>query len=190
MEDFNEDIKNVCRVLKDGGLVLYPTDTVWGIGCDATDAKAVSRVFSLKQRVDSKAMLVLIDSDVRLQSYLYDVPEIAYELTAVADTPLTVIYQGAKNLAANLVGEDGSIGIRITKEPFSNALCKRFGKPIVSTSANISGNPSPSNFLEIAGEIKNGVDYIVRYRQDDMTKSRPSAIISLGHNNIIKIIRK
>ncbi len=184
-----EDIKAACDILHSGGLILYPTDTIWGIGCDATNEEAVRKVYALKQRVDNKAMLVLMDSTAKLNAYVTDVPDIAYDLIEVADKPLTLIYPGARNLAPNLPGDDGSIGIRITNEVFSKKLCERFRKPLVSTSANISGAPSPASFSEIQDVIKEGVDYIVKYRQDDHRKATPSGIIKLGAGGVFKIIR-
>lgn len=172
-----------------GGIILYPTDTIWGIGCDATNEKAVQRVYELKRRIDNKAMLVLTDTMAKLSMYVPEIPDIAWDLIEVADKPLTVIYPHARNLAGNLLGEDGSVGIRITNEEFSRKLCARFRKPLVSTSANISGEPSPANFSEISDVIKNGVDYIVKYRQDDMSKAKPSNIIKLGEGGVIQVIR-
>lgn len=172
-----------------GGIILYPTDTIWGIGCDATNEKAVQRVYELKRRIDNKAMLVLTDTTAKLSMYVPEIPDIAWDLIEVADKPLTVIYPLARNLAGNLLGEDGSVGIRITNEEFSRKLCARFRKPLVSTSANISGEPSPANFSEISDVIKNGVDYIVKYRQDDMSKAKPSNIIKLGEGGVIQVIR-
>ena len=185
----NEDIKNACEVMQAGGLILYPTDTIWGIGCDATNPEAVKKVYELKKRADNKAMLVLIDSMPKLETYVAEVPDIAWDLVEVADKPLTIIYSQGKNLARNQLGEDGSIGIRITREKFSHDLCERFRKPLVSTSANVSGEPSPANFEEISEVIKNGVDYIVKYRQDDKSKAAPSNIIRLGAGGLVKIIR-
>jgi L-threonylcarbamoyladenylate synthase len=144
-----EDIKKACEVMNRGGVILYPTDTIWGIGCDATNEEAVKRVYEIKQRSDSKSMLILLDNPAKLQVYVKDVPDIAWDLIELTDKPLTIIYDGAKNLATNLLAEDGSIGIRITNEGFSKELCRQFRKPIVSTSANISGNPSPASFREI-----------------------------------------
>ena len=184
-----EDIKKACEVLQAGGLILYPTDTIWGIGCDATNEEAVRKVYELKKRMDNKAVLVLTDSTAKLNMYVSDIPDIAWDLIEVADKPLTIIYTHAKNLAPNLLGEDGSVGIRITKEDFSRRLCERFRKPLVSTSANISGESAPKNFQEISDIIKNGVDYIVKYRQDDMSQVKPSNIIKLGDGGVIQIIR-
>jgi L-threonylcarbamoyladenylate synthase len=185
-----EDIKSALEVLKKGGIILYPTDTIWGIGCDATNSDAVKKIYEIKKREDSKSMLILLDSESRLQQYIKEVPEIAWQLLEVADEPMTIIYPGAKNIADNLIAQDGSIGIRITKEEFTNSLLYRFKKPIVSTSANISGQKSPFFFDEISSEIKNSVDYIVKYRQSDRTKTRASSIIKLGLKNEIEIIRK
>lgn len=185
----NDDLKKACEVMAAGGLILYPTDTIWGIGCDATNEEAVRRVYELKRRLDHKAMLVLLDSEAKLNGYVSNVPDIAWDLIEVADKPLTIIYSNAKNLASSLVGEDGSVGIRITREAFSRQLCERFRKPVVSTSANISGEPSPASFSEISEEVKKGVDYIVEYRQDDQTKAKPSSIIKLGDGGLVQVIR-
>ena len=176
--------------MREGGVILYPTDTVWGIGCDATNEDAVRRVYEIKQRQDSKAMLVLVDSSVKVDFYVRDVPEVAWDLIDLADKPLTIIYSGARNLAANLLAEDGSVGIRVTNEEFSKRLCQQFRKAIVSTSANISGHPSPKNFSEISEEVKSAVDYIVGYRQEEMSNPKPSSIIKLGKGGVIKIIRE
>ena len=174
--------------MREGGVILYPTDTIWGIGCDATNEDAVRRVYEIKQRQDSKAMLVLVDSSVKVDFYVRDVP--AWDLIDLADKPLTIIYSGARNLAANLLAEDGSVGIRVTNEDFSKRLCQQFRKAIVSTSANISGQPSPKNFSEISEEVKSAVDYIVGYRQEEMSNPKPSSIIKLDKGGVIKIIRE
>lgn len=176
--------------MRQGGVILYPTDTVWGIGCDATNDDAVKRVFEIKERADSKSMLLLLDNPVKLQTYIQDVPDIAWDMIELTDKPLTIIYEGAKNLAAALLSQDGTIGIRITDELFSKELCRQFRKPIVSTSANKSGEPTPAIFREISDEIKKSVDYIVQFRQKDNTKTKPSSIIKLQKNGTIQIIRK
>lgn len=176
--------------MNEGGIILYPTDTIWGIGCDATNEDAVRRVYEIKQRQDSKAMLVLVDSSVKVDFYVRDVPEVAWDLIDLADKPLTIIYSGARNLAANLLAEDGSVGIRVTNEDFSKRLCQQFRKAIVSTSANISGQPSPKNFSEISEEVKSAVDYIVGYRQEEISNPKPSSIIKLDKGGVIKIIRE
>lgn len=185
-----DDLAEALKVLQSGGIILYPTDTIWGLGCDATNSEAVARIFKLKQRADEKAMLVLLDSPAKLQAYVDEVPDMAWELIDMTTKPLTIIYPEAKNLAPNLISADKTIGIRITEELFSKTLCERFRKPVVSTSANISGAPSPGNFSEISDLIKSGVDYIVRYRQDETSKPKPSSIILLGKGNLIKIIRE
>jgi len=187
---FVDDIVKAVEVLRSGGIILYPTDTIWGIGCDATNVAAVKRIYEIKQRQDAKSMLVLMENPNLLNSYISEVPEIAWELIEVADTPLTIIYPGAKNLAANLLANDGSIGIRITNEAFTQQLIQRFRKPVVSTSANISGQKSPQNFDEISEEIKKSVDYTVKFRQDDLSKSAPSGIIKLGVGGQVEVIRQ
>lgn len=186
----NEEIKKACQVMREGGVILYPTDTIWGIGCDATNEEAVRRVYEIKRRADSKAMLVLVDSAVKVDFYVQDVPEVAWDLIELADKPLTIIYSGARNLAPNLLAEDGSVGIRVTSEEFSKRLCQQFRKAIVSTSANVSGQPSPQNFSEISEEIKSAVDYIVDYRREETTQAKPSSIIKLDKGGVIKIIRQ
>jgi L-threonylcarbamoyladenylate synthase len=187
---FAEDIAKALEVLRAGGVILYPTDTIWGIGCDATNSSAVKRIYEIKQREDAKGMLILLENPNLLNSYISEVPEIAWDLIEVTDNPLTIIYPGAKNLANNLLANDRSIGIRITNEPFTQQLIQRFRKPVVSTSANISGQKSPQNFGEISEEIRRSVDYIVNYRQDDLSRSNPSGIIKLGVGGQIEIIRK
>lgn len=186
----NEEIKKACQVMREGGVILYPTDTIWGIGCDATNEEAVRRVYEIKRRADSKAMLVLVDSAVKVDFYVQNVPEVAWDLIELADKPLTIIYSGARNLAPNLLAEDGSVGIRVTGEEFSKRLCQQFRKAIVSTSANVSGQPSPQNFSEISEEIKSAVDYIVDYRREETTQAKPSSIIKLDKGGVIKIIRQ
>ena len=189
-QDFREDIKEAVRVMRAGGIILYPTDTIWGLGCDATNEEAVKKIYALKQRPDSKSMLVLTDHEAKLERIVEEVPEVAYNLIEVSEKPLTIIYSGAKNIAPNLIAQDGSVGIRITKEAFSKALCEAFRMPIVSTSANISGQPSAHNFAEISDEIKQGVDYIVKYRQNDFSKASPSSIIKLEKGGVVTIIRE
>ena len=187
---FVDDLAKAVEVLRAGGIILYPTDTIWGLGCDATNQAAVKRIYEIKQREDSKSMLILMENPNLLNSYIAEVPEIAWELIEVTDQPLTIIYPKAKNLATNLLAPDGSVGIRITNEAFSQQLVQRFRKPIVSTSANISGQKSPQNYTEISEEVKKSVDYIVLYRQDDYSRAKPSSIIKLGVGGQIEIIRK
>ena len=184
-----EDIKKCIQVLRAGGLILYPTDTIWGIGCDATNAEAVKKIYNLKKRADSKALIVLLDHVDHLDHYVIDVPEMARELVDVAVKPLTIIYEGAFNVAKELLGENDSLGIRIPHDEFCQQLCERFGKPIVSTSANVSGEPSAATFAEISPAIKGGVDYVVKYRQDDSRNHQASNIILLRSDGTFKIIR-
>ena len=183
------EIVQCLKTLSAGGLILYPTDTVWGIGCDATNAEAVKRVYQLKRRDDNKALIVLIDSADHLDHYVIDVPMIARELIDVAVKPLTIIYEGAYNLAPNLMGEGESVGIRIPNDEFCHRLCERYGKPIVSTSANVSGQPTATTFAAIDESIVQGVDYAVNYRRDEATPRQPSNIIMLHRDGTFKIIR-
>ena len=185
----HNDLKKALDVLHAGGIILYPTDTIWGIGCDATNEKAVQRIYQIKKREDSKSMLVLMENINFLSRYVEEVPEIAYDLIELSDKPLTIIYPGAKNLAKNLIARDGTLGIRLTSEDFTRQLIQRFKKPIVSTSANISGTPAPAIYDEIDPEIISSVDYVVEYRQDDLTKATPSSIIKLGVGGEIEILR-
>lgn len=197
-----EDLQEALRVLRDGGIIVYPTDTVWGIGCDATNEEAVRRIYALKQREDSKSMLVLLDSAAKLNYYVADIPDAAWTLLeAIGDTgtsesrnpeetkPLTIIYPSARNMAKNLIAEDGSVGIRITNEPFSKALCAQLKHPIVSTSANISGHPGAPYFAQIEKEILEGADYVCKFRRDDETPHEPSSIIKVCADNSFRIIR-
>lgn len=186
----NKDIQKTIEVLHSGGLILYPTDTIWGIGCDATNEEAVEKVFKLKGRMNGKPLIILLDNDNKLASYVREIPDVAYQLIEYAKKPLTIIYDGAKNLAENLIAEDGSIGVRVTAHPFCKELLHRFKKPIVSTSANLSGSPSPESFYDISQEIKNGVDYIVNYGQDEINEYKASTIMKLGASGEFRLIRK
>ena len=183
------DLNEALRVLKEGGLILYPTDTVWGIGCDATNPEAVRKVFELKQREDAKALISIVHTNAILRNLMKEVPDVAYDLIDATTTPLTIIYPNVHGLAENLLAEDGSAGIRIVDEPFCIKMCERFRKPIVSTSANISGQPTPGHFGKISPEIKQGVDYVVKYRQKDRTVASPSSIIKLQVNGTFIVIR-
>ena len=185
-----EDLQRALDTLHVGGIILYPTDTVWGIGCDATNSNAVEKVYKIKQRTDTKSMLVLVEDFFRLKNYVEQIPENINELLRRETKPLTIIYPGAKNLALNLIAEDGSIGIRIVKDEFCFHLIRSFKKPIVSTSANFSGNPAPGNFSEINPEIIKSVDYVVRYRQKDSSEGKPSRIIKVGTKGEIEVIRE
>lgn len=184
-----EDIDTALATLRSGGIILYPTDTIWGIGCDATDSKAIERIYRLKKRADTKAMLSLVGSEGQLQGFVKDIPEVAWQLIDAAVNPLTIIYDHPAGLSEKLIAEDGSAGIRITSEPFSRTLCMRLKHPIVSTSANVSGERAPLNFEDISEEIRNGVDYVVKFRQCDKMAHTPSNIIKVGDGGLIKIIR-
>ncbi len=185
-----EEILKCTGILERGGTILYPTDTIWGIGCDATNPEAVSRVYEIKQRMDRKAMLVLVDSVEMISDYVVEIPEMALEILRVNDRPLTIIYPRAVGLAPNLTGEDGSIGIRITSEAFSKGLLQAFGKPLVSSSANLAGQPPPENFSRISPEILSSVDHVVNWRQDERKKSKPSGILKIHLNGQVEVIRR
>lgn len=187
-----DDLHEAVRVLREGGVILYPTDTVWGIGCDATNEAAVQRIFEIKHRADSKSMLVLLDGAGKLQGYVERVSDTAWTLLEVSEgqKPMTIIYPKAKNLAHNLLAEDGSVGIRITQEQFSRALCEQLRRPVVSTSANISGEPAAKVFDEIVQEIRDAVDYVCMYRRNDKTPHQPSSIVKIDEAEHITIIRQ
>lgn len=189
-EIYREEIRRATEVMRRGGIILYPTDTIWGIGCDATNSEAVRKIYALKQRTESKSMLVLIDSEAKLQGLVTRVPEIAYDLIEVTDRPLTIIFSGARGVASELIAQDGTLGIRVTKEEFSQQLCQQMRSPIVSTSANVSGKDSPRTFSEIDQEIIDGVDYVVGVRQREPAPKNPSQIISLGATGEIKVLRQ
>jgi len=186
-----EDINKTLEVLRNGGTFLYPTDTIWGLGCDATNIDAVKKIYDIKNREDNKSLIILVDEISRIDRYVDKVPEVVYQLLEFAEKPLTVVLEGAQYLADNVINkEDRSIGIRVVQDPFCKQLINRFRKPIVSTSANISGEPSPANFNEIADKVKQKVDYIVEHRQDDYTKAQPSGIILVRKDSTFKIIRE
>ncbi|MBQ0056975.1 MAG: threonylcarbamoyl-AMP synthase [Bacteroidales bacterium] len=184
-----EIIDKTIEILNRGGVILYPTDTVWGLGCDATNSEAVKRIYEIKKRADSKSMLCLCDAIGRVDYYFDRVPDIAWDLWEVADKPLTLILPRARNVAQELIAADGTMGMRITKETVSNTICARLKKPLVSTSANISGQPTARCFADISDEIKNAVDYIVPLRQNETENPAPSGIIMVGDGGLIKVIR-
>jgi L-threonylcarbamoyladenylate synthase len=187
--DFDIDIEKCLDVLKDGGLILYPTDTVWGIGCDATNADAVDKIYKLKNRSDEKAMIVLVGDERDILHYVASPDLSVFDYLQDATKPTTVVYDGAIGLADNLVGRDGSIAIRICEEVFCKTLLKRFRKPLVSTSANVSGEPAARIFTDIDEKIKGGVDYIVQYRRDDETVAAPSAVIKWNNDGTFVVLR-
>ena len=186
---FENDINECIAVLQSGGLILYPTDTIWGIGCDAANENAVAKIYALKKRADEKSMVVLVADEQTITTYVTQPNLKVFDYIKGIYKPTTVIYDGAIGLASNVIAEDGSAAIRIVKDDFCKQLIKKFQKPIVSTSANISGYPPPTVFTDIDVAIKNGVDYIVQHRQDDLTPSSPSAIIKWNADGSLSIIR-
>ena len=183
------DVDRACKVMQEGGIVVYPTDTIWGIGCDATNADAVARVYEIKRRADHKALITLVPDAGWVERYVEEVPDVAWELLDVAVDPMTIVYDRGKNVATNLMGEDGSIGLRVTSEFYSRELCRRLRKPVVSSSANVSGDPSPMCFAEISKEILDAADYVGMYRRDDKGGIKASTVIRLGAGGLIKILR-
>lgn len=189
MLSWQNDLEESLDVLQQGGIILYPTDTVWGIGCDATNEKAVASIFKLKKRKDEKSMIILLADEKDISNYVSQANPKIFDYIKGIQKPTTVIYEGAKGIAKNLINTNGSIAIRIVKDEFCKKLIRSFGRPIVSTSANLSGYPSPSIYNDIDIAIKNGVDYIVQHRQDDLTESLPSAIVKLQADGSLTIIR-
>lgn len=187
--EFLKDVEAAVETLKEGGIILYPTDTVWGIGADATNPEAVAKIYRLKRRSDSKSMLVLLNSREALARWLVNVPAEALNIIDKQKRPTTIIFDSPKGLAENLLAEDGSLGIRITSDDYSMELCRRLGKPVVSTSANLSGETAPAIFKEIRKEILEGVDYVACCRRDDTDKKSPSGIIKVSDKGDITVIR-
>jgi L-threonylcarbamoyladenylate synthase len=188
--DFSHDVDHCLKVLQAGGLILYPTDTIWGIGCDATNATAVNRIFNLKQRPESKSMIILLADEKELMQYVTNIDLQVFDYLAKVKKPTTVIYEGAIGLADNVINTDGTVAIRIVKDPFCKHLIKRFRKPIVSTSANISGDPSPATFHDVMPVIWQGVDYIVHHRQKETTAHAASSIIKWNRDGSVTVIRE
>ena len=192
MNKYNDDIRHAVEVLRKGGVILYPTDTVWGLGCDARNAEAVAKVFAIKHRADAKALITLVGSLAQLERTVDDIPEVAYSLMEYNEKPLTIVYDrpaATARLAPALLAPDGTIGVRLTTEPFSAALCRAFGAPLVSTSANISGQPTPACFAEIADEVKVAADYVCTSRRDETTPAAASTVMRLGAGGQFKILR-
>jgi len=185
-----EEVAKALKIIQDGGIILYPTDTIWGIGCDATNTDAIKKIFALKQRDEAKSMIVLLDTENKLESYVQEVPSIAYDLIEYAENPLTLVMPGAKNISPALIANDGSVGIRIAKHDFCQQLIQRLRKPLVSTSANVSGKPSPQTFDEVDQEIIDGVDYVVNLEQHNTKKKKPSTIMSLNPDGRFEFIRR
>lgn len=185
-----EDVRHAAQALRSGGVILYPTDTVWGLGCDATNPEAVAKIYAIKRRAESKSMLTLMRNEAQVERYVREPEEIAFDLMRETVSPLTVIFDGATGLAPNLVADDGSIGIRIPRERFCEELLRLFPRPVVSTSANVSGSPAPAFFHEIDPGIAAAVDYVAEYRRDDTTPHSPSSIIKVSKGGVFKILRK
>src|SRR6201996_286742 len=185
-----DEVAKALKVLKDGGIILYPTDTIWGIGCDATNTSAIKKIYKLKQRDETKSMIILLDTENKLESYISDVNPLAYDLIEYTENPLTLVMPGAKNISPALISSDGSVGIRISKHPFNQQLIQRLRKPLVSTSANISGKPSPQYFSQIDEEIIDGVDYVVDLEQHSMEIKTPSTIMKLQPDGRFEFIRR
>ena len=187
---FKQDLEQALKTLQSGGVILYPTDTVWGLGCDATNEAAAEKINQIKGRAADKSFIILLDTNSKIQSYVSEVPEVAYDLIEYAENPLTVIFSNAKNLAPNVINQDGTVGIRVVNHDFCKQLLQRFRKPIVSTSANISGQPTPQFFDQISEEVKEKVDYVVTLEQESRTPKKPSTIIKLGPTGQFSFIRK
>ena len=185
-----DEVKKAFEVIQQGGIILYPTDTIWGIGCDASNTEAIEKIYNLKQRAQEKSMIILLDTDAKLESYIRDVPAIAYDLIEFAENPLTLVMPNAKNISPALISPDGSVAVRVTAHPFCQQLIQRLRKPLVSTSANISGQPSPQNFSQIAPEIIEGVDYVVDVDQHDLSVKKPSTIMRIDPTGLFEFIRK
>lgn len=185
-----DDIKKCLDILFAGGIILYPTDTIWGLGCDATNPAAVERIYSIKQRHDAKSLIILVDTPQRIPSYISQVPDIAYELIELTTKPLTLVLDGAKNLAPALIASDGSVAVRVASDQFCKTLISKFRKPVVSTSANISGKPFPESFSQIEPEIAAKADYVVQFRRDELTPGKPSGIIKIDSKGVVKVIRE
>lgn len=185
-----DEVAKALKVIQEGGIILYPTDTIWGIGCDATNTDAVKKIYRLKQRDEAKSMIILLDTDNKLESYVKEVPQIAFELMEYAENPLTLVMPGAKNISPALINIDGSIGIRVAKHDFCQQLIQRLRKPLVSTSANISGKASPQYFGQVAQEIIDGVDYVVDLEQHDKEIKQPSTIMRLEPDGRFEFLRR
>ena len=188
--EFGTDLAAALKVLRSGGVILYPTDTVWGLGCDATDAGAVRKIFEIKQRAENKSLIILVNSVAMLERYVSNPPEIALEMAELSERPLTVVYDSGKSLAEGVASADGSVGVRVCAEPFCDALIDALRRPLVSTSANISGSSAPAIFDEIGEEVKAAVDYVCLWRQDDRSRSKPSSVIKVSGNGVVKILRE
>lgn len=187
--EFGTDLANALKVLRSGGVILYPTDTIWGLGCDATNVQAVRRIYEIKKRAENKSLIILVNSVPMLERYIDNPPEVALEIAELSEKPLTVVYDRGRSLADGVASEDGSVGVRVCSEPFCDELITGLRKPIVSTSANLSGSSAPAIFDEISEEMKSAVDYVCLWRQDDRSRATPSSVIKVSGNGVVKIIR-
>ncbi len=188
--EFGKDLADALKTLRSGGVILYPTDTVWGLGCDATNAQAVRRIYDIKRRAENRSLIVLVNSVSMLERYVDSPPEVALQMAELSEKSLTIVYDRGRSLAEGVASEDGSVGVRICTNPFCDALISRLRRPLVSTSANISGTDTPAIFDEISEEMKNAVDYVCLWRQDDRSRARPSPVIKISGNGIVKILRE
>jgi L-threonylcarbamoyladenylate synthase len=187
--EFGDDIRNALKTLRAGGVILYPTDTVWGLGCDATNSEAVKKIYSIKQRAANKSLIILVNSPSMLTRYVDNPPEVALQLAELTESPLTIVYDRGRSLAEGVASADGSVGVRICADPFCDELITAMRKPLVSTSANISGSDAPAIFDEISEELKRSVDYVCLWRQDDRSRAKASSVIRVSGNGVVKILR-
>lgn len=188
-KEYEDDIRNALKVLRDGGVILYPTDTVWGLGCDPANVRAVKRIGEIKHRIDKKGMIILVNSLAMLTRYVVDPPDVALQMAEWSESPLTVIYDRGWGVADGVAADDGSLAVRLCSDPFCDDLITAFRKPLVSTSSNVSGTPAPAFFDEIAEEIKSAADYVCRWRQDDRSSTEASSVIRVSGNGVVKILR-
>jgi L-threonylcarbamoyladenylate synthase len=187
--NINEEIHKAYEIIKEGGIILYPTDTVWGIGCDATNAEAVAKIYKVKQRAEALSMIVLMNGEKMMYNVFKEIPEVAWQIMDLSENPTTIILDQPRNIAKNLIASDNTLGIRIVKDPFCFKLLEKMKKPLVSTSANISGQPTPKSFKEISPEIIKAVDYVVNLQREKIG-GKPSTIIKLSNDSQVKVIRK
>lgn len=189
INEFGDDLKNALKALRAGGVILYPTDTIWGLGCDATNAEAVRKIYAIKQRAENKSLIILVNSPGMLERYVDNPPEVAMQMAELSESPLTIVYDRGRSLAEGVTSADGSVGVRICADPFCDELITGLRKPLVSTSANISGATAPAIFDEISEELKALVDYVCLWKQDDRSRAKASSVIRVSGNGVIKILR-
>ncbi len=187
--EYGDDIRNALKALRSGGVILYPTDTVWGLGCDATNAEAVRKIYAIKQRAGNKSLIILVNSPGMLERYVDNPPEVALQIAELAESPLTIVYDRGRSLAEGVASADGSVGVRVCADRFCDELITALRKPLVSTSANISGSDAPAIFDEISDELKASVDYVCLWRQDDRSRAKASSVIRVSGNGVVKILR-